>query len=100
MNLNELQKESEEIINKIDEKLGTKHHDENTLIHLSEEFGEIARQINNKNIRKFPVDQENLKEEIADVLLLLTKIANNNQINLEEAVKNKIEKLRQRHNLQ
>jgi len=99
MNLNELQKESEEIINKIDEKLSTKHTDENTIIHLTEELGEIARQINNKNIRHVAQDKENLAEEIADVIILTSQIANNNEISIEKAISDKINKLKQRHNL-
>jgi len=99
MNLNEFQKESEEIIKKIDEKLNTKHTDENTMIHLTEELGEIARQINNKNIRHIEQDKNNLAEEIADVIILTSQIANNNGISVEEAISNKINKLKQRHNL-
>jgi len=99
MNLNELQKESKEIIDRIDEKLSTKHTDENTIIHLTEELGEIARQINNKNIRHAEQDKDNLAEEIADVIILTSQIANNNGINIDLAILNKINKLKQRHNL-
>lgn len=99
MDLKELQQKTEEIINSIDKKLSTEHTDNITIIHLMEELGEIARQMNNKNIRKIEQDKDNLEEEISDVMLLTTKLANNNNINLEKAILNKIEKLKQRHNL-
>ena len=99
MEINELQKKSAEIISKIDEKLNTKHTDENTIIHLTEELGEIARQINNKNIRHIEQDKENLAEEIADVIILTNKLADNYNINVEKAIENKLNKLKIRHNL-
>jgi len=99
MNLQESQKEAEEIVNKIDDKLNFKHDNENILLHLTEELGEIARQILNPKIRRCKTDTKNLGEEIADNILLISKLANNNKIDLEEAIKNKINKLKERHNL-
>lgn len=99
MEIKELQKQAEEIVNKIDNKLEFTHDNKNTILHLTEELGEISRQILNPELKRQKADIGNLKEEIADVILLLCKLANNNNIDIEESVKNKIEKLKQRHNL-
>ena len=95
-----MQEQAEEIINKIDNKLEFTHNNKNIIVHLTEELGEISRQILNPELKRQNINIENLKEEIADVILLLSKLANNNDIDIEEAVKNKIEKLKQRHNLE
>ena len=43
MEIKDLQKEAEEIINKIDQKNNVDHNNnETTFLHLTEEFGEIA----------------------------------------------------------
>ena len=99
MEIKELQKKAEEIINKIDNKLEFTHDNKNLILHLTEEFGEISRQILNPELKRQETNIDNLKEEIADVILLLSKLANNNNIDIEESVRNKIEKLKTRHNL-
>ena len=99
MEIKELQTEAENIVNKIDEKLKVEHDNELILMHLTEEIGEIAREIINPKLRRVDKNGDNLSEEIADVILLTSKLANNNNINLEEAINNKIKKLKKRHNL-
>jgi len=100
MEIKELQEQAEEITNKINNKLDFIHSNENTLIHLIEELGEISREILNPKLKRDDTDIENLEEEIADVILLIFKLANNNNINIENAIKNKIQKLKKRHNLE
>jgi len=100
MEIKELQKQAEEIINKIDSKLEFTHDNKNLILHLTEELGEISKQILNPGLKRQETDIENLKEEIADVILLISKLANNNNIDIEEAIKNKIEKLKLRHNIE
>jgi len=97
MELNELQKKADEIIDKIDEKLNCSHDINSTILHLIEELGEVSRELNKPNIRNEDIDKEELGDEIADVFLLLLRIANLNDINLEESIKRKIEKLNKRH---
>ncbi len=99
MEIQELQEEAEKIINMIDEKTNASHTNETTLLHIIEEIGEISRQINNPKLKRQETDIENLKEEIADAILLISKLANNYNINIEEAIMSKIKKLKQRHNL-
>ncbi len=100
MEIQELQKKSEDIVNLIDKKLKVNHNDELVLMHLTEELDEIAREILNPKFNRDKKNTENIKDEIADIFLLTSKLADNNNIDIEEAVNNKIIKLKQRHNLQ
>ena len=99
MEIKNLQKEANDIVLAIDSKLGAEHNVETTFIHLLEEFGELARQHNNKNIRKIEQDKANIEEEIADITILLMRLANIYNISMEDVLINKINKLKERHNL-
>ncbi len=100
MEIKELQKQMNEIIEKIDEKIGCKHNSNNTFFHLIEENGELAEELNKTNIRNKEIDKQNLKEEFADIFALMIKLACIHEIDIEDAIKNKIEILKQRHNLE
>lgn len=97
--MNEMQKKSVEIIDIIDKKMKGVHDNDTTTIHLMEELGEISRQIYNQKIGRDKLDKTNLAEEIADVTMLLNKLAELNGIDVENAVDNKINVLKKRHNL-
>ena len=99
METKDIQNKANEIIELVDKKLNVNHDADKTVLHLIEELGEIARQINNKNIRNKEQDNDNLSEEIADVLMLTMRLANIYNIDIERGIIEKIEKLKQRHNL-
>ena len=99
MEVKEFQKICVEIVNDVDKKLGVNHDNNTTMIHLTEELGEVARQINNPNISRDKIDKKNLEEEISDLILLISKLADNNKIDIESSVKNKISELKERHSL-
>jgi len=99
MDIKELQKNCVEIVNKIDKKLKIKHNDEITVMHLTEELGELVKQIMNPKLNRDKLNKDNLKEEIADVILLISKLSDNYGIDIEDAVQNKIKELKTRHNL-
>ena len=99
MEIKELQQKADEIINAIDNKVNVKHNDSLTIRHLIEEIGELAEEINKPDLRNEQINKENLSDELTDVLLFTIRLANNNNINLEEAINNKINKLKKRHNL-
>jgi NTP pyrophosphatase (non-canonical NTP hydrolase) len=96
MELKEFQKQAKELIAKIDSKQKGKHDAETTLIHLTEELGELARQIYNKKVGRDTVDKSNIEEEISECLILLAQLANNFDIDLEKSVKETIKKLEER----
>ena len=97
--MNEIQKKSNEIVDRIDLKMKGIHDSETTVIHLMEELGEISRQIYNQKIGRDNLDKENLAEELADVSMLLNNLATLHGIDIETAINNKIDILKKRHNL-
>ena len=100
MEIKEFQEKTEEVINNIDKKLGCEHNPNNSFFHLSEEFGELARELNKPNIRGEEINKKGLGNEIADVLFFISRIATLNNLNLEKVIDNKINELRERHSLE
>ena len=100
MEIKELQKQMNKIIEKIDEKFECEHDLNNTFLHLIEEIGELARELNKPNIRNKEIDKQNLKEELADIFMFITRLACIYEFDIEDAIINKIEILKQRHNLE
>ena len=96
MDLKEFQTKTKELVEKIDAKTKGSHDVDTTVVHLLEELGEIARQLFNEKIGRDKLDKENLSDEIADCMLLLTQLANNFDINIETSIENKIKKLQER----
>ncbi len=96
MEINELQKQVKELLKKIDSKQKGNHDTETTFVHLIEEIGEVSRQLYNEKIGRDELDKKNIKEELSDVLMLVLQLANNFNIDLEQEVKNKILKLKER----
>lgn len=63
---------------------------------LIEEIGELAKDINLKQLRSREPDKDNLQGEFADVFLQFAMLAEMYEIDLEEVVKNKLKKLEER----
>ncbi len=99
MDLKELQRKADEVINTIDKKLGCEHCVNNTFMHMVEELGEVADQLNKPNIRKEEINKKELGNELADLIFFISRLANLHEIDLEESIKNKIVELNKRHNL-
>jgi NTP pyrophosphatase (non-canonical NTP hydrolase) len=96
MNLEELQKEAVGLIAKYDTENRIKHDSNLTLIHLIEEFGELARELYNDQSGRDTLDRKNLGGEIADIYLLLARLAKIYNISLEDAISGKIKELKER----
>tara|TARA_B100001057_G_C22084978_1_gene657246 strand:+ start:18 stop:356 length:339 start_codon:yes stop_codon:yes gene_type:complete len=92
MELNELQKNVDDWI----KKYGVRYFDQLTnMAILTEEVGEVARIIARRYGEQSEKDSDaskDLADELADVLWVLTCIANQTGINLEEAVEKNFEK--------
>jgi len=101
MEIKEYQKTIKKLLEDIDSEHPDKTHKnvETTFYHLIEELGEISRQLFNEKIGRDKLDKENLAEEIADCVMLLSQLATNFNIDLEEASKKKILKLKERFNI-
>lgn len=62
---------------------------------ISEEFGELSREINNRygpRTKKSPGDTADISAEIADIIFALICMANSHEIDLDEAWKKKMDK--------
>ena len=73
--------------------LGAKLTPELVFIHLSEEIGEIARQLVNKNLAIRKYDEEDLKEEITQAILGLLVLSRIFNVDLPKTISTKIAKM-------
>ena len=96
METKEFQKKCADVVDKIDKKYGIDRDPQLTFTQLIEEIGELAKDVNLKRLRKQEPDKENLSGEFADVFLQLAMLAEMHGVDLQEAVENKINKLKER----
>jgi len=96
METKEFQKKCADVVDKIDKKYGIDRDPQLTFTQLIEEIGELAKDVNLKRLRKQEPDKENLSGEFADVFLQLATLAEMHGVDLQEAVENKINKLKER----
>lgn len=94
MEIKEIQKKAIEAIETRLNKKNIKHDVNLTLTHLIEEFGEIARGINNVKLKRKDIDIDNLGREISDCIILLLNLAKQYNIDIESTILNKIEEIR------
>ena len=97
MELRELQKAATELIEEFDAIYKTKHDSSTTMLHLVEEFGELARELYNEKSGRGQLKKEHVAEEIADIYLLLAQLAKCYDIEVGKAVETKISELKERH---
>jgi len=97
MELKEMQKQLLEVIKKINNKCNVEHNPDSIFLHLCEEVGEVARELSKKqkNWRE-EFSRERLGDELADVISQALVIAKDNDIDIEETWKNKLEKVKKR----
>lgn len=77
-------------------EMGVKLTPELVFFHLSEEIGEIARQLVNKNLPLREYEENNLKEEIVQAMLDLLVLSEIFNIDLTEALNRKIDEMAKR----
>jgi NTP pyrophosphatase (non-canonical NTP hydrolase) len=73
--------------------LGAELTPELVFIHLSEEIGEIARQLVNRKLAIRKYEEENLKEEIAQAILDLLVLSEIFNVDLPKAITTKMDKM-------
>jgi len=69
------------------------HTKQSAVIHLTEEIGEIARQITNEYHRPEKFDKENLGTELSDAMMYLVLLAEFYGIDLSSEMKKSVEKV-------
>lgn len=77
-------------------ELGAELTPELVFLHLSEEIGEIARQLVNKNLAIRKYDENNLKEEIAQAMLDLLVLSEVHHTDLPKALTEKMDEIARR----
>jgi NTP pyrophosphatase (non-canonical NTP hydrolase) len=77
-------------------ELGVELTPELVFFHLSEEVGEIARQLVNRNLPMREYEESNLKEEIAQAMLDLLVLSEVFNVDLSEALNRKIDEMAKR----
>jgi NTP pyrophosphatase (non-canonical NTP hydrolase) len=93
MNIEEISKRIYKFQEKRIADLGAELTPELVFIHLSEEIGEIARQLVNRNLPIRKYDEENLREEITQGLLDLLVLSRIFNIDLPKAITTKMDKM-------
>jgi NTP pyrophosphatase (non-canonical NTP hydrolase) len=78
------------------EGMGAKLTAELVFFHLSEEIGEIARQLVNKNLPMREYEESNLKEEVTQAILDLLVLSEVFSVDLSEALNKKMEEMASR----
>jgi NTP pyrophosphatase (non-canonical NTP hydrolase) len=91
MDVTEISKKIYEFVEKRVSELGSELTPELMFIHLSEEIGEIARQLVNKNLPMRKYREDNLKEEIAQAILDLLVLSEIFEIDLPKEINKKID---------
>jgi NTP pyrophosphatase (non-canonical NTP hydrolase) len=78
------------------EELGVRLTAELVFFHLSEEIGEIARQLVNKNLPMREYEESNLKEEITQAILDLLVLSEVFNVDLLKALNRKMDEMAKR----
>jgi len=101
MEIKEAQKQSFEILEKINNKNNIKHNPDSMFISLVEEVGEVARELSKKqkNAKRGDFNKKELAEELADIISRTLIIAEDNNINMDEAFTEKLKKIKERFSL-
>ena len=89
----ELQEKVNSVLEKFEAVKGFKYTPEVAALHLVEEVGELVNEIVTEKIKRSKTNLENLKAEIADVFILLSKIASLYKIDIEECVNLKLRRI-------
>lgn len=96
MDIEKISKEIFQLQKKRVAELGGELTPELVFLHLSEEIGEIARQLVNKNLAIRKYEESNLKEEIVQAILDLCVLSEIHRIDLPEALTGKIKEMAKR----
>ncbi len=94
MEIKEFQKEILRVFSEMDRMPNRKEHTkQSALIHMTEEMGEIARQLTNEEHRPEKFSKENLAEELADTMMFIVLLAHYYEIDLSKEMKESISRV-------
>ena len=92
MEVKDFQKKITEFVSRWDNLRKAKPSKDETFFHIVEEVGELAREYVNRESRKEKYDENKIKDAIGDTLMQLVKLADLYGWDIEELVKEIIEK--------
>lgn len=97
MDMKQFQDKCSLIVQNIDKKYDLKRTPELSFIQLTEEIGELAKEVNRPTLRRQAIDIKDLRGEFADIQLQLSVLATLYDVDLEDAVTYKLKELQERH---
>ena len=101
MEISEIQRIGIEVMNKINEKTECEHSPDSMFLHLAEEVGEVARELSKKQVNwREDFNNEKLGDELADVIDTALIIARDENVDIEAAFLRKVEKVKNRFELE
>ena len=96
MEIEEIQKRVLEFENRWANTKNVKFDEELIMLHLVEEVGELAQQLFYKKAKQERFNEEKVKEELCDVILVALCLADKLKMNLSEELNKKLEQLNKR----
>jgi NTP pyrophosphatase (non-canonical NTP hydrolase) len=99
MNIEEVSKKIYQLQKERVTELGAELTPELIFFHLSEEIGEIARQLVNRTLPIRKYEERNLKEEITQAILDLLVLSEVFDVDLSEALARKIDEMARRRKI-
>ena len=101
MEIKEAQKQSFEILEKINNKYSVNHDPNLIFLSLIEEIGEVARELSKKqkNTKREDFNKEELADELSDILSRTFVIAEDNNIDMDKAFTDKLNKIKHKFNI-
>jgi len=101
MEIKEAQKQSFELLERINNKHNVKHNPDTMFISLVEEVGEVARELSKKqkNTKRGDFNKEELADELSDIMSRTLVIAEDNNIDMDKAFQSKLIKIQKRFDI-
>lgn len=97
MEMKKFQEKCARIVKNIDNNYNLNRTPELSFIQLTEEIGELAKEVNRPTLRRQTIDPKELNGEFADIMLQLAVLAKMYDVDLESAVDYKLKELQSRH---
>ena len=99
MDITDVSKKVYEIFKRTASELGSELTPELMFMHISEEVGEIARQLVNKNLPMREYSEDNLREEIAQAILDMLALSEIIGMDLPKEIDQKLDSLSKRRDI-
>jgi NTP pyrophosphatase (non-canonical NTP hydrolase) len=93
MNIEEFQQKAVETVKNRLKKKGLEPDIDLSIMHLTEELGELVSQRMNTKLKRRETDLKNIGEEIADCIIMLAMLAEQYNINISKVLPEKLEEI-------